>query len=77
MRSSEAWLIVGGTVVIAILAIAGEYVWRRATGRWPPKGSGTGIAGTAAIIGATQDRDSKDDSDAGDSSDGGGDSGGD
>lgn len=74
MPYSEAWLIVGGTVVVAVLAIAGEYVWRRATGRWPPKGSGSGVAGTSAIIVATQDKDDSDD--GGDSSDSGGDSGG-
>jgi hypothetical protein len=75
MSSWDAWLIVGSTVLIAIAAITGEYIWRRATGHWPPKGSGVGVAGTAAIIVANQDKDSKDDS-GGDSSDSGGDSGG-
>lgn len=75
MNYWDAWLIVGGTVVIAIAAITGEYIWRRATGRWPPGGSGAGVAGTAAIIATNEGgKESQDDSaDGGDSSDSGGD----
>ncbi|MDZ4868786.1 MAG: hypothetical protein SGI91_15810 [Alphaproteobacteria bacterium] len=50
MSELDAWLIVGATVLVAVAAIFGEYVWRRLTGRWPPKERGAGIAGTAAII---------------------------
>lgn len=52
MSELDAWLIVGATVLVAVAAIFGEYVWRRLTGRWPPKERGAGIAGTAAIIAA-------------------------
>lgn len=52
MSELDAWLIVGSTVLVAIAALLGEYVWRRLTGRWPPKERGTGVAGTAAVIAA-------------------------
>jgi len=68
MSELDAWLIVGGTVLVAVAAIFGEYVWRRLTGRWPPKERGAGVAGTAAVIAANNSAD-KDDGGA-DSGDG-------
>jgi hypothetical protein len=70
MSKLDAWLIVGATVFVAIAAIFGEYVWRRLTGRWPPKERGAGIAGTAAIIAANSASDDDKDSDGGGGSDG-------
>lgn len=52
MNELDAWLIVGATVLVAIAALCGEYVWRRLTGRWPPKERGAGVASTAAVIAA-------------------------
>lgn len=68
MRELEAWLIVGATVLLAAGVIFGEYVFRRLTGRWPPKGEGSGVAGSAAIIAANIP---DDDGEGGDSSEGG------
>lgn len=66
MSELDAWLIVGATVLVAIAAIFGEYVWRRLTGRWPPKGRGAGVAGTAAVIAANNSADKDDDGGDGD-----------
>jgi hypothetical protein len=64
MSELDAWLIVGTSVLVAVAAIFGEYVWRRVTGRWPPKERGAGIAGTTAIIAANNEADDKSDDDA-------------
>jgi hypothetical protein len=63
MSELDAWLIVGATILVAVAVIFGEYVWRRLTGRWPPKGRGAGVAGTAAIMAANNDANDKDDHD--------------
>jgi hypothetical protein len=70
MSELDAWLIVGATVLVDVAALFGEYVWRRLTGRWPPKERDAGIAGTAAIIAANTSTDDKDDDGADGGSDG-------
>jgi hypothetical protein len=69
MSELDAWLIVAATVLVAIAALFGEYVWRRLTGRWPPKERGAGIAGTAAVIAANTTADDDTSGDGGGSSD--------
>lgn len=66
MSELDAWLIVGATVLVAAGAIFGEYVWRRLTGSWPPKESGSGVAGTASIVAANNSAKESDDSGDGD-----------